>query len=202
MKLLIETVAIQIVELQAHYTALWHVEHDAEIPTEPLAELVAAQHKQNFDLWHEEDKAREPGVNDADIAQVKRNIDGLNQRRNDMITEIDIWLAEHDLAQYQDDSLPWNSETLGSIVDRLSISSLKVFHMAEQTERADASKEHIESCQQKLVRLEEQTNDLAQSLQLFVQNIMSGQKQNKLYRQFKMYNDPALNPLIYGKGEG
>ncbi|MFT5571802.1 MAG: hypothetical protein ACI9FR_000722 [Cryomorphaceae bacterium] len=129
---------------------LWHVEHNAPLPSQALVALVPEQHKQNFDLWHEEDKAREPEVEDTDIAQVKRNIDALNQRRNDMITEINMRLAQGDLAQYQNGSLPWNSEALGSIVDRLSTSSLKVFHMTEQTERADASPEHIMVCQRKV----------------------------------------------------
>lgn len=195
----ITQLATDVVELQHHYTVLWHVDNDAALPEDELSALVAGQHQQNFDLWHEEDKAREPEVNDADIAQVKRNIDALNQRRNDMITEIDIFLAENQLAAYQDESLPWNSETLGSIIDRLSIASLKVFHMAEQTQRTDASDEHIASCQQKLARLEEQRQDLATALQVFVSDIMNGVKQNKLYRQFKMYNDPSLNPRIYGK---
>lgn len=195
----IHSFASSVVELQTHYTALWHEDHAAELPTEPLAALVGLQHRQNFDLWHEEDKAREPNVNDADIAQVKRNIDALNQRRNDLITEIDIYLMEHQLSGSHDDSLPWNSETLGSIVDRLSISSLKVFHMAEQTERKDASAEHLASCGEKLARLHQQNDDLAEALQVFVNDILAGNKQNKLYRQFKMYNDPNLNPLIYGK---
>jgi hypothetical protein len=199
MNLSINAFGTQIVELQAHYTALWHVEHNAALPSQSLAMLVAEQHKQNFDLWHEEDKAREPKVKDADIAKVKRSIDGLNQRRNDMITEIDVHLAQGDLAQYQNSELPWNSETVGSIVDRLSISSLKVFHMEEQTERADANAEHIMACRQKLARLQEQTQDLAKALQLFIDDIIAGRKQNKLYQQFKMYNDPSLNPRMYGK---
>lgn len=191
--------AQQVVELQTHYTKLWHVDHSALEPKEPLADLIVGQHRQNFDLWHEEDKAREPGVNDADIAQVKRNIDALNQRRNDMITEIDVYLAENQLATAHNDDLPWNSETLGSIIDRLSISSLKVFHMHEQTERDAAGVVHIEECLQKLERLREQTQDLADALQLFINEVIAGRKQNKLYRQFKMYNDPALNPRIYTK---
>lgn len=195
----INTLANSVVELQTHYTALWHEDHSAVLPAEALMALIGQQHRQNFDLWHEEDKAREPNANDGDIAQVKRNIDALNQRRNDLITEIDIHLMEHELSGYHDDSLPWNSETLGSIVDRLSISSLKVFHMAEQTQREDASPEHIASCEEKLARLHQQNDDLAQALQIFVNDILAGTKQNKLYRQFKMYNDPSLNPRIYGK---
>lgn len=191
------SLAAHIIEQQAYYTEQWHINPNADLPQDALTALIINQHRQNFDLWHEEDKAREPNAADATIAQVKRNIDGLNQRRNDMITEIDEWLAEHELAEFQDDDLPWNSETLGSIIDRLSISSLKVFHMAEQTERQDTNAQHIKSCQDKLQRLKLQEADLDQALQSFINDIAAGRKQNKLYRQFKMYNDPNLNPKIY-----
>lgn len=194
-----KNIARNIVELQAKYTADWHSDPSPELPSDEFSNLIIRQHQQNFDLWHEEDKAREPDVENATIAQVKRNIDALNQRRNDMITEIDLRLAEIELADYQDDSLPWNSETLGSIIDRLSIASLKVFHMKEQTERPDAQEQHIQSCIEKLHRLKHQENDLATALQAFIDDIIAGKKQNKLYRQFKMYNDPSLNPKIYKK---
>lgn len=196
--ILMNSFAIQIIDLQSQYTSIWHTNPDATGPDDELANLIVTQHKQNFDLWHEEDKARDPHAHDAIIAQVKRNIDGFNQRRNDMITEIDGWLAENDLEAFQNDALPWNSETIGSIIDRLSIASLKVFHMAEQTERDDATPEHIANCKEKLARLKIQESDLGQALQLFISDILAGRKQNKLYRQFKMYNDPSLNPKIYG----
>ncbi len=190
--------AQRITALHAHYTAEWHNNPKAKLPDNDFDRLVAEQHQQNFDLWHEEDNAREPNAEDATIARVKRNIDTLNQRRNDMITHIDEWLAANELADFQDDTLPWNSETLGSIIDRLSISSLKVFHMAEQAERTDANKDHVAKCSHKLEALRVQQTDLAQALQIFVEDIVAGRKQNKLYRQFKMYNDPNLNPKIYG----
>lgn len=199
MKNTVAQFARKVVELQDYYTAQWHIEPQEQGPPEDFNALVVAQHKKNFDLWHEEDKAREPDVNDSAIARVKRNIDGFNQQRNDMITEIDIWLAENLFAEHQDETLPWNSETLGSIVDRLSIASLKLFHMHEQTTRSDASPTHIIECQQKHNRLVEQRNDLATALQEFAEQIVAGVRQNKLYRQFKMYNDPNLNPRIYGK---
>jgi len=188
-----------IINTQAHYTAEWHVnpdntgsDHDA------ITVLVIQQHRFNFDLWHEEDKAREPNVSDSTIAVVKRNIDGLNQNRNDTITKIDIALEELDFKEVgANNDLPWNSETIGSIIDRLSIASLKVFHMQEQVEREDASAEHVESCKEKVAKLTLQLQDLATSLQQFYDDVLAGKKQNKLYHQFKMYNDPELNPLIY-----
>lgn len=195
----INSLAKTISQLQDHFTALWHEDLRAESNEGSLLDLIVNQHRQNFDLWHEEDKAREPGVADSEIAKVKRAIDGLNQARNDMITQIDEMLADGPLSEYQNDSLPWNSETLGSIIDRLSIASLKVFHMKEQTERTDATPEHLKNCEEKVARLLVQQRDLGTSLQVFLGDIIAGKKQNKLYRQFKMYNDPTLNPRIYSK---
>ena len=189
----------QIIDAQDNFTIAWHEDLNRECEDVRIIKLVIDQHKQNFNLWHEEDKAREPDAENDSIATVKRNIDALNQRRNDMITEIDVYLSENDLSDYQNEALPWNSETLGSIIDRLSIASLKIYHMHEQTIRTDAAKEHVASCSQKLMQLNEQRNDLVTALNVFLNDIVDGRKQNKLYRQFKMYNDPSLNPKIYSK---
>ena len=95
-------------------------------------------------------------------------------------------------------ALPWNSETPGSIVDKLSILSLKVFHMREQTERLDATAAHIQKCRTRLSTLLQQQEDLTTALQALFYDLVAGRKQMKLYRQFKMYNDPDSNPKIYG----
>jgi len=116
-----------------------------------------------------------------------------------MITQIDELLADTVLMNSNDNGLPWNSETIGSIIDRLSIASLKLFHMQEQVERDDASEEHKAICAQKVAQLTVQRDDLATALQVFHDDVLNGKKQNKLYRQFKMYNDPSLNPKIYSK---
>jgi len=197
----VDKLAEEVCRIQHHFTEQWHVEAHAESESKDgLMQLVIKQHRFNYDLWHEEDKAREPGADDALIAQVKRNIDGLNQRRNDAITEIDNLLGTTVFAHISNgDELPWNSETLGSIIDRLSIASLKIFHMQEQAERSDAGEGHVKSCQEKLSRLNIQREDLAQAMRIFVRDIIEGRKQNKLYHQFKMYNDPNLNPAIYAK---
>jgi len=189
----------RVTDLQSHYTAEWHTHSDPIPPSgDALTDLIVQQHRFNFDLWHEEDKAREPGAEDRIIAEVKRNIDSLNQQRNDAITQIDLALeASHFNHLPTTTKLPWNSETVGSIIDRLSIASLKVFHMHEQVKRSDASAEHIENCRHKVSQLRLQLDDLALALQQFVDDVLAGKKQNKLYHQFKMYNDPALNPKIY-----
>ncbi len=183
------------------WTAAWHAPNphdDSEIGDDDLARIVCAQHRRNFDLWHEEDKARAPDAPDPEIANVKRRIDGLNQERNDLIERIDERLA----AQLPETKpgTPWNTETPGAAIDRLSILSLKIYHMREQVERDDADAVHQLQCAQKLEVLARQRDDLAQALAALLTDLRAGRKQLKLYRQFKMYNDPALNPAIYRAG--
>ena len=163
--------------------------------------LIEKQHLQNYLLWHEEDKARDPEADDQKIAEVKRNIDQLNQKRNDLIEAIDSRISELLMEKgiTMNQSAPLNSETPGNMIDRCSIMSLKIYHMAEQTKRKDVTPQHVQEAKQKVVRLTEQRNDLFDCLfDLFV-DIEKGNRQFKVYHQFKMYNDPTLNPQIYKK---
>lgn len=189
----------QVILLHNSLTVQWHENASYKpIIKESWLELVAEQHGYNFDLWHEEDNAREPGALDAVVAQTKRTIDALNQKRNDTITQLDIVLNESVFKATKDClALPFNSETVGSIVDRLSIASLKEFHMQEQLQRSDVSHQHIQSCAGALHSLQTQKKDLATSLQILCDDIANQRKYNKIYQQFKMYNDPNLNPKIY-----
>jgi hypothetical protein len=91
----------------------------------------------------------------------------------------------------------YNTETIGSALDRLSILSLKMFHMQEQTERTDAGAAHKAGCMDKLAILREQHRDLSRSVLELIEEYASGTKQPKVYFQFKMYNDPSLNPELY-----
>ena len=163
-------------------------------------DLVARQHRANFELWHIEDLAREPGAMDAELASVKRRIDRTNQRRNDLAEQLDHalleWLTPQDLPN---PNAPLHSETPGLMIDRLSILSLKIFHTREEAARADAPPGHAERNQQRLGILEEQRADLAGCLDKLWWETLAGTRRFKLYRQLKMYNDPALNPAIYLK---
>ena len=82
------------------------------------------------------------------------------------------------------------AETVGSLIDKITIADLKIYHMREQTLRSDAAPEHVENCRRKLEILNLQKNDLADELAQLVKNIFSGKYRPKTYRQFKMYNDP------------
>lgn len=161
--------------------------------------FIELNHRYNNLLWNEEDLARRKNVADSEIAANKRAIDGYNQRRNDAIENIDDLLLQR-LAQTTANPNAWlNSETAGSMVDRLSIVSLKIFHMRLQTQRTDVAQTHIETCQQKLNRLIEQRADLQHCLDTLLGETACGRAKFKIYRQFKMYNDPALNPCLYQK---
>ena len=157
---------------------------------------IALNHQCNFRLWTEEDQARRRDVPDSAIAANKRNIDAINQQRNDAIEKMD----EHLLALLPPagSAASLHSETAGSMIDRLSILALKIFHMRIQTERRDASEEHLETSRARLVRLIEQRADLAGCFDALLADCLAGRARFKVYRQFKMYNDPAFNPYLYG----
>ena len=163
---------------------------------------IAANHRCNRLLWDEEDQARRTDVADSAIAANKRAIDGYNQRRNDAIERIDEALLAR-LAGVTPRSDAWhNSETAGSMIDRLSILALKIHHMRAQAERTDATPEHVTACREKLARLSLQRDDLARCLDTLLAGAAEGRAFWRVYRQFKMYNDPALNPYLYRKKAG
>jgi Protein of unknown function (DUF4254) len=189
--------AEEITRLQDHANRVWHAEDEGDL-TKGLAPgflcCVLEQHRANFDLWHEEDRARDTDATDEQIAQVKRAIDRLNQQRNDLVECIDQMLFT---AVEQNPEAPLHSETPGLMVDRLSILSLKIYHTAEEAQRETATEAHRCRNQNRLAVLEEQRSDLAQCLNRLWQQIISGERRFKLYRQMKMYNDPELNPVLY-----
>lgn len=188
----------KITDLHRELVVRWH-EQDVDNPHDGFLGLVTEQFSFNFLLWHEEDIARSRDVGDEKIAAVKRKIDGYNQNRNDWIEKIDDWLT--DQLEAADDTAnegaPMNTETPGSVVDRLSIMALRIYHMQEQLERDDASDEHLEKVEQKLAVCFVQLDELAAALQHLLTNIQAGTVRHRTYRQFKMYNDPTLNPYLY-----
>jgi len=183
--------------LHDEFTKRWHTNPD-DGSGSGLESLVIEQHRQNFALWHEEDSVRAPHASPEEIAQKKRNIDNLNQVRNDLVEAIDRELLEELEAAGIKQSGALHSETPGMIIDRLSILSLKVFHTREEIDRRGASAEHAQRNRDRLEMLIQQRQDLAACLYTLWQDVQSGRRYFKLYRQLKMYNDPELNPEIYG----
>ncbi|MBQ7554808.1 MAG: DUF4254 domain-containing protein [Bacteroidaceae bacterium] len=149
--------------------------------------------------WHLEDIIRDPNIDPVEALKIKRRIDKSNQDRTDLVELIDSYFLD----KYKDvEILPdatINTESPAWAIDRLSILALKIFHMREQVERIDSTPEHHESCQQKLNVLLEQQKDLSSAIDQLLGDIETGKKFMKVYKQMKMYNDPSLNPVLYGK---
>lgn len=82
------------------------------------------------------------------------------------------------------------AETLGSLTDKITILELKRYYMRQQTLRQDVDERHRQQCQQKLQVLTRQRDDLVTEIDQLLQDVFSGEKTLKIYRQYKMYNDP------------
>lgn len=175
---------------------------------------IQINHGFNCRLWAEEDLARRTRVSDGEIAANKRAIDGFNQARNDATERVDELLLTGlglvDAASARTDApvstVPagsrLNSETAGSMIDRLSILALKVHAMRQQTERRDVDEAHRAGSRDKLARLQQQRVDLAGCLDALLADCVSGRAHFKVYRQFKMYNDPRFNPALVSERKG
>ena len=204
-----EISAVEVALLHDAWTRTWHepfVEPETTDlpvarpgPQASLRQLVREQHRRNFDLWHEEDKARAPGAGDAAIAQVKRRIDALNQQRSDFTERLDATLVRvlKRRGVRAARGSPWNSETPGSAIDRLSILSLRIYHMREEEERREAPAAHRAACRTRRRLLERQRMDLVVALECLLEDLFRGRKVLRAHRHFKMYNDPDLNPVVY-----
>ena len=162
---------------------------------------IETNHWHNCLLWEQEDLARRRNVPDSDIAANKRAIDSNNQKRNDAIERVDEALLEALAEVQRKPKARMSSETPGMMIDRLSILALKIHHMRIQTRRTDVDRAHIEQCSARLERLIEQRADLSACLDRLFAEAQRGESYFKVYRQFKMYNDPKLNPAIYGASE-
>ena len=149
--------------------------------------------------WHFEDIIRDPNINPDAALVLKRRIDKSNQDRTDLVEMIDSYFLD----KYKDvQVLPEaviNTESPAWAVDRLSILALKIYHMHQEVVREDVEQSHRDACQKKLDVLLTQQVDLSQAIEELFDDIASGRKYMKVYKQMKMYNDPALNPVLYAK---
>ena len=149
--------------------------------------------------WHLEDIIRDPNIDPVEALRIKRRIDKSNQDRTDLVELIDSYFLDKnkDVQVLPDATI--NTESPAWAIDRLSILALKIYHMREQVERQDTTPEHHEACQKKLDILLEQQKDLSSAIDQLLADIEAGKKYMKVYKQMKMYNDPALNPVLYGQ---
>jgi len=189
---------LKIAQLQVDLTVTWH-QIEPAASDEGFLRLVQENHFFNFQLWHEEDIARRDDLGFERIYQAKRAIDGYNQKRNNFAEEMDKALVA--ALEPAESGCPKNSETPGMMIDRMSILALKEFHMREETQRENATIEHRQKCAEKLARILLQRNDLTQCLGELIDAVRAKSRTFAVYYQFKMYNDPALNPQLYASAQ-
>lgn len=163
---------------------------------EDFLKLVEENHSYNYQLWHAEDKARRDDMGFEFVYQAKRQIDGFNQQRNNRMEMMDAWLF-HQLQPAAANQCSVHSETPGMMIDRLSILALKAYHMSLQAEREDADEVHRQACREKLAVIKAQQAQLAQCFNELLQQVQEKKRTFRVYHQFKMYNDPKLNPELY-----
>lgn len=182
------------------YHVIDHV--DAEITNPFSAGTIenVLYHKNWIDTvqWHLEDIVREPSINGVYGMEIKRRIDKSNQDRTDMVEKIDDYFLSF-LSKNMNADAPLNTESIGWVVDRISILCLKIYHMNEQVHRSDVDESHLAKCKAKLEVLLEQKSDMSLAYTQLVEDINKGLRRFKVYRQMKMYNDETLNPVLYKK---
>ncbi|MCD7972530.1 MAG: DUF4254 domain-containing protein [Candidatus Azobacteroides sp.] len=186
-------------------TDLYHVKNNVDAEIENPYEKNSIEYylflKNWIDAvqWHLEDIIRDPGIDPCEALKIKRRIDTSNQERTDLVELIDTYFREKfsTITPHVDATI--NTESPAWAIDRLSILVLKIYHMQEEVSRKDASSLHILQCEQKLSILLEQQKDLSLAIDQLLTDISMGKKYMKVYKQMKMYNDPTLNPVLYGK---
>lgn len=159
-------------------------------------QLVEQNHAFNYQLWHAEDKARREDMGFEWVYKAKRDIDHYNQQRNNRMEAMDEFLFNA-LKPELPTSCPVNSESPGMIIDRLSILSLKAYHMALQTKREEVDEAHRAACRAKLDVIHQQLEQLSLCLGALLKDVEEKKRTFRVYHQFKMYNDPKLNPELY-----
>ena len=184
----------------ADYHLYDDVDHKFENPYE-VGSLDALLYEKNLVdtvQWHLEDIIRDPNIDPVDALAIKRRIDSSNQVRTDMVEYIDSYFLDKykDIEVAADARI--NTETLAWAIDRLSILALKIYHMRQEVEREDVEPAHKDACQKKLDVLLSQQVDLSTAIEELLEDIEAGRKYMKTYKQMKMYNDPSLNPVLYG----
>lgn len=173
----------------------WYVK-DVTINGNGLIKIIAENHAFNFKLWQAEDRARREDKGFEFVYLAKREIDFCNQQRNNKMEEIDSELFNI-LHPASINECKVNSETPGMMIDRMSILSLKFYHMRLQSERQDVSAIHRDKCAQKVQIIAAQQEQLKNCLNEFFLEIVNKTRTFRVYHQFKMYNDPELNPELY-----
>ena len=182
----------------------YHIDDDVDAATrqpyapESIEGILYAKNRIDAVQWHLEDIIRDPDIDPVEALALKRRIDRSNQERTDMVEELDSYFRTLYSGVEVAADATINTESPAWALDRLSILALKIYHMAAEAGRADASAEHRARCAANHAVLEEQRTDLVSAIGALLDDIAAGRKYMKVYRQMKMYNDADTNPVLYG----
>ncbi len=184
----------------------YHIEDHVDTPIDNpydesgLSHLLYAKCWIDTVQWHLEDIIRDPHISPEDALKIKRRIDSSNQDRTDMVEFVDSYYLDHFKSVDISSDATLNTESPAWAIDRLSILALKLYHMRQETMRKGVDAIHLGSVQGKLAILEDQRLDLTSAIDQLLEDMSTGDKYMKVYKQMKMYNDPSLNPVLYQKG--
>ena len=166
-------------------------------PPKSLAHLMYRKNWIDTIQWHYEDLIRDPGINPTAALELKRKIDVSNQDSTDTVEDKDCYFLDQFSSVNPQADATSNTESPAWAYDRLSILSLKIYHMREQSQRNSATAVHRQQCADKLAVLQTQREDLSLAIDQLLDDLSAGRKTMKVYKQMKMYNDEALNPVLY-----
>lgn len=187
----------EITHLQSDSIVRWKAIDEITLNQKGFFGLVEENHAFNYQLWHAEDKARREDKGYGFVYRAKREIDHCNQQRNNRMEAMDEWLFSNLEPASPSTTCPVHSESPGMMIDRLSILALKAYHMDLQVKRDDVDEVHRQLCRNKWQTIIAQQNQLADCLQQLLTEIKNKTRTFRIYHQFKMYNDPQLNPQLY-----
>jgi hypothetical protein len=188
---------------------LWHEREDNISDWESCTSIMALQEPEgwartaeqlqliNTFQWHEEDRSRAHGGGDALLGAVKRSIDASNRRRVQTVDKLDdvIFTGLQESGAIET-AAPLNSESPASIIDRLSVLALKIYHVAEAQGALDSGTAEEQAMQERLDTLTEQYADLGVCFDRLILGIRTGKAGLKLYRQVKLYLDSETGRMV------
>lgn len=145
-------------------------------------------HTVNSRLWDAEDHVRGVWLTAVRVADCKREIDQLNAERNALAERADEILGA--LADAGHAEAPLHTETLASVVDRLSVLTLRIWHSERALGRDDLARSAIPT-------LHRQREELCAALDALVADIVSGDRRLPIPARYKLYDrDDAMTAEI------
>jgi hypothetical protein len=185
----------------------YHIKDDVDspevnpFPIGSMQELLYTKNWIDTVQWHLEDIIRDPNIQPEKALEIKRRIDASNQKRTDLVEQIDDAMLSLFEGVKLQSYARLNTESPAWAIDRLSILALKLYHMHIEASRENSSPELQAKNQLKLSVLKEQEEDLTTAIDHLLEDLAMGRRISKVYRQMKMYNDPELNPVLYKSEE-